>query len=75
MTDVTHGPSGIICRPEVDAADALGCGHSIKMLVQTGRIPAVTAAPFLRLAESLLAAARAEAAQHEAVKAEGAVSP
>ncbi len=45
----------------VDIADALGVGLSIRALINSGRIPASAVAPFDRVAEQLVAAARAAA--------------
>jgi len=45
----------------VDIGDALGVGLSIRALINAGRIPTGSVAPFDRVAEQLVAAARAAA--------------
>lgn len=45
----------------VDIADALGVGLSIQMQIASGAIPAHAAEPYKRIAEQLVAAARAAA--------------
>ncbi len=45
---------------QLDTADCLGIGQSLRALVASGRIPACTAEAYLRVADQMVSAAKAE---------------
>lgn len=56
--------SPFVPGPNVDVtistADAIGVGYSLLAQVKAGKIPTVASAPYLRVAERLIAAAKAQ---------------
>lgn len=59
--------SGQVVFVPLDVADAIGVGHSLRALVQNGKLPAETADTYIRVGEQLVSAARAEMATTRAL--------
>lgn len=58
-TPVTAAPATLRVTIELDLADALGVGHSMRMLVRQGKTPPGTADTYARVGDALVAAGRA----------------